>query len=610
VRDPGREYQQRHDRAAAAAAHHERWSGRLSLARLGIFLLAFGVAWAAFLHHALHPAWVLLPLATFGALVVLHDRRLQDAARERRRQGWYREGLERLSGAWPGQGLGGEGHRRPEHPYAGDLDLFGAGSLFERLATVRTAAGEATLAGWLQDGASAAEVAARQAAVRELTDRLDLREALALLGEAVRATLDPEALIAWGEAPPRRRRPGLHLAAGGATLLTVGTLVAWLGFGAFGGSPSPFVAALLLHTILLRFTSRAADPVVEALEKPERDLEVLSGLLARIEEETVTSPRLQALQQALETGGASPSRQVARLRSLIELLDARRNQMFAPLAIVTFWSFHLAALVERWRDRCGPQLGSWLRAAGEVETLAALGGYAYENPQDPFPEVREGDRPHFAARGLAHPLLPLSQGVRNDLVLGVGEGKDSQATPQLLVLSGSNMSGKSTLLRAVGVNTVLAQLGAPVRAESLTLTPLALGASIRINDSLAEGKSRFYAEITRLRQVVELCAGERPVLFLLDELLAGTNSHDRRIGAAAVVRSLLDRGAAGMLTTHDLALAEIAESLAAETPGRAINVHFEDTLEDGALHFDYRLRPGVVQRSNALELMRAVGLEI
>ena len=606
MRDAVQEYQQRHERARQEAARHERWSGRLSLARLVVFLLAFAVAWAAFFHRAMHPAGALLPLAIFVLLVGFHDRRLKAGDRERRRQKWYAEGLERLSGEWPGRGLAGETHRRPDHAYAGDLDLFGPGSLFERLATVRTAAGEATLATWLQDGATAPEVAARQEAIQELTDRLALREALALLGEAVRASLNPDTLTDWGEAPPRRWRPGLHLAAVGASLLTIGTLVAWLGFGAFSGSPTPFVTALLLHTILLRIVSRHAEPVVDALEKPERDLEVLAGLLARIEVESVASPRLQTLQQQLKTDGVPPSHQVSRLRTLIELLDARRNQMFAPIAILVFWSFHLAVAVERWRVRCGPRLGPWLRVAGEMETLAALGGYAYENPKDSFPEVQEGDRPNFAALGLAHPLLPQSQAVRNDLALSVG----TKGTPQLLVLSGSNMSGKSTLLRAVGVNTVLALLGAPVRAEALTLTPLALGASIRINDSLAEGKSRFYAEITRLRQVVELCAGDRPVLFLLDELLAGTNSHDRRIGAAAVVRSLLDRGAVGMLTTHDLALAEIADSLAAETPGRATNVHFADTLEEGALYFDYRLRPGVVERSNALELMRAVGLEI
>ena len=187
------------------------------------------------------------------------------------------------------------------------------------------------------------------------------------------------------------------------------------------------------------------------------------------------------------------------------------------------------------------------------------------------------------------------QSVRNDVRL------DSEV--RLLLVSGSNMSGKSTLLRTVGTNVVLALAGAPVRATRLELSPLSVGATLRIQDSLQEGASRFYAEITRLRQVVDLTAGPLPVLFLLDEILAGTNSHDRRIGAEGVVRGLVERGAVGLVTTHDLALAEM-------TVTGEVNVHFEDHLEDGLLRFDYKMRPGVVKKSNALELMRAIGLKV
>ena len=208
----------------------------------------------------------------------------------------------------------------------------------------------------------------------------------------------------------------------------------------------------------------------------------------------------------------------------------------------------------------------------------------------------EGD--WFDAAGLCHPLIPEEQCVPNDLRLG-GELR-------LLIVSGSNMSGKSTLLRSVGLNTVLAWAGAPVCASRLAISPLMVGASIRVLDSLQDGRSRFYAEITRLREIVNLAAGSRTVLFLIDELLSGTNSHDRRIGASAIMRSLIDRGAIGMITTHDLALAHIADDL----PGRAVNVHFADTFVDGRLQFDYRLLPGVVERSNALDLMRSVGLEV
>ncbi|MGH9661878.1 MAG: MutS-related protein, partial [Bryobacteraceae bacterium] len=231
----------------------------------------------------------------------------------------------------------------------------------------------------------------------------------------------------------------------------------------------------------------------------------------------------------------------------------------------------------------------WLDAAGEIEALGSLAGYAYERPADPFPEIVEGGAPVFEAEALGHPLLSGERCVRNDVRLG------------FLLVSGSNMSGKSTLLRSVGVATVMAMAGAPVRAGRLRLSPVAVGASIRTVDSLQGGASRFYAEITRLRHIVDLASGPRPVLFLLDELLHGTNSHDRLIGAEGIVRGLLARGGIGLVTTHDLALTHIAEGA---------NVHFQDSIENGRMVFDYKLRPGVVTKSNALELMRSVGLDV
>jgi len=240
----------------------------------------------------------------------------------------------------------------------------------------------------------------------------------------------------------------------------------------------------------------------------------------------------------------------------------------------------------------------WLSAVGEFEALCALAAHAYENPDDAYPEVAE-DGPCFEGESLGHPLLPRARCVRNDVHLS-GETR-------LLLISGSNMSGKSTLLRTVGINTVLALAGAPVCATRLRVSPLVVGATLRIQDSLQAGRSRFYAEITRLRQLLDLAkAAPPPLLFLLDEILHGTNSHDRRLGAEAVVRSLLDRGAIGLVTTHDLALTHLAEVLAR----MAVNMHFADQIEGDQITFDYLMRPGVVQHSNALALMRAVGLEV
>jgi DNA mismatch repair ATPase MutS len=337
--------------------------------------------------------------------------------------------------------------------------------------------------------------------------------------------------------------------------------------------------------------------ILAAVETPAHDLRILSGLLERFEREPLEAPLLAGLKARITTDGLPASRQIARLRRLVEWRDQANHQMFAIAAEPLLWSVHFAFAIERWRQAAGPHIGDWIAATGEIEALSSIAGYAAENPDDVFPELVEHG-PLFDGRGIAHPLLPAATAVRNDVRLN--------SDLRLLLVSGSNMSGKSTLLRSVGLNAVLAWAGAPVRAERLSVSPLAVGASMRVQDSVQDGKSRFYAEITRLRQIVDLADGPVPLLFLLDEVLSGTNSHDRLIGAEAVVRNLVQRGAAGLVTTHDLALAHIADDLAPH----AANVHFEDHIEDGRIAFDYRMRPGVVQRSNALELMRSVGLQV
>jgi hypothetical protein len=337
--------------------------------------------------------------------------------------------------------------------------------------------------------------------------------------------------------------------------------------------------------------------VISAVSLPSRELRLLVLLLDRLQREQFTSPRLIALQRMLESDGRTASRQIRRLERLMEFLDSARNQFFRAIAAVLVWIPQFAMAVESWRVANGPRIGDWIAAIGEFEALCSLAGFAYERPGATFPELIDREVPIFEARELRHPLIG-DASVPNEVSLG--------ETVRLWIVSGSNMSGKSTLLRAVGLNAVLAWAGAPVTCASLRLSRLYIGASMRANDSLVDHRSRFYAEIERLRDVVNLPRSGRPTLFLLDELLSGTNSHDRRIGAQALLRGLVERGAIGLATTHDLALAGIADAL----NGSAANVHFEDHLEGGEMRFDFRLRPGVVTHSNALALMRAVGLDV
>ena len=591
---PREEIARRLELRRAEAARLDRADARIAWGRLALFAAAALVAWLAWAEHRLSALWLLAPLGAFVALAVLHDRVLSARARARRAVAFHEAALARMDGRFAGTGNSGDRFADPAHPYALDLDLFGRGSLFELVCAARTRPGEERLAAWLLHPAPAAEARARQRAVTALAPRLDLREDLAVLGEDVRAGVDPAGLAAWGEAAPLLpgavRPAGLALAA-----LAIAGAIAWsAGFG-----PVPFLLVLLAEWGLVRALRGRMTRVLGGVERPAAELRVLALLLERLEAEPFEDARLAALQAALRGEGAPASARIAALVRVVSRMEWGRNQFFAPFAFVLAWAPLHASAVERWRASAGRGVRRWLEAVAELEALSSLAGYAYEHPEDALPEIldgRPGHAPLLDGDALRHPLL--AEAVPNDVRLG-GEG------PRVLLVSGSNMSGKSTYLRTVGVNVVLALAGAPVRAARLRLTPLQPGATLRIQDSLQAGRSRFYAEITRLKELVDLAAGPFPLLFLLDEILHGTNSHDRRIGAEAIVRGLLARGAIGLVTTHDLALTELAGA-----DGALANGHFEDQVKDGEIAFDYRLRSGVVAHSNALALMRAVGLRV
>lgn len=601
LHDPRAEYTRRLADRRVDAAREARLDDAAVRARQALVAMAAVLAWLAFWSRAISPWWLAAPAGVFVALAVAHGRVIRRHRLAQRRVAFYERGLARLDGRWAGQGVTGDAFLDHEHPYAADLDLFGNTSIFELLCTARTRAGEATLAGWLLAPSSPDAIAARQEAVRELAPRLDLREDLALIGEEIRGAVHPDRLAAWGAAPLWRPGPAARVAFAALAVAGVATFGLWV---ADLADPLPFVAMLVVDlAVALPLRSRVLH-VVRATDLPGHELGLLSDLLARIEREPLAGRRLVELRAGLETAGAPPSRRIAALRRLIDLLDARRNQVFAPFSYPLLWATQFAAALEHWRAESGAHVAGWFAAVGEFEALCALAGYAWDNPDDPFPAVVSSDQGAlFEGEGLGHPLIPRETSVCNDVRLADARRAGG---PSVLVVSGSNMSGKSTLLRTVGVNAVLAFAGAPVRATSLRLTLLAIGATLRIQDSLQGGRSRFYAEVTRLRTIVDLSTGGLPALFLLDEMLNGTNSHDRRVGAEALVRGLVGHGAIGLITTHDLALTEIADALGA----RAANVHFQDHIEDGRMVFDFRCRPGTVTRSNALELMRAVGLDV
>ena len=591
--DPQAEYIRRREALKSKQAHYESQHHRLGISKLGlggVILVVVGLALAA---KVISIYWVLAPLVAITILAIIHERVLKRRDRCSRALAYYERALARIGGRWMGGGEAGERFQNPSHPYSRDLDLFGVGSLFELLCAARTRAGQETLANWLLAPASPQLVHGRHAAVAELQPRLDLREDLAIVAEEARSLEPAEALAAWGEGKPLLASRLLRVVAASLAGLWLASLAAWM---VWGSAYPTFLLSAINVSFNLRYR-RAAERVARGVESAARDLGLLAGVLARLEAEYWAAPRLVELRQTLESEGWPPSRWIARLNRLVEYLDSRRNMLIAAIDLFVFWTLQCSCAIEFWRRRTGPVVRRWLTTVGEFEALLSLAGYAYEHPADVLPEFAAAS-PCFEAEGLAHPLLPETAAVRNDARFGDGL--------RVLIISGPNMAGKSTFVRAVGINAVLAQCGAPVRARRLRLSPLAVGASICVLDSLQGGVSRFYAEIKRLKQIIDMTQGPSAVLFLLDEFLQGTNSHDRRLGAEAMVRSLVDRGAIGLVTTHDLALAEIAAVLGP----RAANAHFEDRLENGRLLFDYRLQPGIVKTSNALDLMRSIGLEV
>jgi hypothetical protein len=585
------EYERRlaaHRRLLASSEQRHAWFG---YARLAIAAGAVFVFWRGGLDAL---AWLLVPLGLFVLVAFAHARLLNRADRIRSAIHFYERGLARIRHAWIGHGRTGDAYRQPDHLYADDLDLFGRGSLFELLATTRTRAGEETLARWLLAPAPHAVARARQDAVRELAARLDLRETVAVIGDHVKVAVDAPLLRRWAASTEGIGSGPLRVAVALLVTTTLATLVYWSQTGALG----TLAAMLLVVQVGVSAALRArVVAVIEAVEEPAHDLGVLSDLLRVIERESFQSAHLRHLQQSL-AGAHTASSEIARLSRLVALLASRRNVMFAVVAGLLMWATQWAFAIDAWKRRAGVHIPHWLDVVGEFEALLALSAFSAEHPDYVFPDLVDGP-PRVAATNLAHATLG-AEAVANDLALGAD-------APHLLVVSGSNMSGKSTWMRTIGVAVVLARMGAPVRASACVLSPLAVGAAIRVQDSLTDGRSRFFAEILRLKHVVDLARTEGgSVLFLLDEILSGTNSHDRRIGAEAVMTGLVNAGAIGLVTTHDLALAAITDRLGP----RAANAHFDDRFTDGVLHFDYRLKPGIVETSNALALMRSIGIEV
>lgn len=506
----------------------------------------------------------------------------------------YEKGVARLKQDWDSLDTGEE-YLDPTHLFAADLDLFGRGSLYAVLCSARTRAGKDVLARWMLEPADAEEAVRRSDAVRELRTRKDIRESIASVGPATLADCSMDTFRKWVEWAPAPLPPWAPVLGFLLALAVAGSLLgAWLGNSPQLLSTRPFVAAIVLEVAFSLAFMKRVRAVLGRVGLPTAELPVLRAMAKILTEERFNAPRLVRLSDCMGRDRNSARRELRRLSWMARLLEQRDNPMFMLPSYALLWGSQFAFAIDRWRRRNGAPLLEWLSAIGEFDALISVATYAVEHPSDPYPEfVAEG--PLLEVRRIGHPLLDDAGCVRNDLRLDASE--------PLVIISGSNMSGKSTLLRAVGVNLVLARLGAPVRCERMLLSELSLGASILVIDSLVEGRSHFMAEVDRLRRIID-AAGRRPLLFLIDEILIGTNSHDRRIVAEWVVKALIARGALGCITTHDLALTDIA----AVNGVRGRNFHFADLGDSSGLSFDYLLKPGIVRGSNALQIVQSLGI--
>jgi hypothetical protein len=578
-----------------AALAQFRWHHALAAALLAVALGIFLFLGLYAIRGQMSFLWSSLPIPVAVVCLRCLLQARQSKSRIWRLRKFYERSVQRVKGNWARSGYSGEEFNEPDHVYATDLNVIGEGSLFEMLCTTRTTLGRRGLADYLLHAPTLKETLARQEAVRELRGRTDLREDIATLGEFEFLESRHDTFDDWLNSPRLSFAPALPMIAAVTSALLAGIVVA----GLLGMIPWITVAiwispVIAFHAAVGLYFRDRVNRMAEWLRPVSIETRVLREGLHLLETEQFQSAKLRQLSEQVRNGSAS----IRKLERLLRVLELRNKDIwyYGPsLALLAGTQLCMAA--ERWQRWHGQSLRVWLQAWSEFEALSALAAYGYENPDNTFPELVDGDA-CFNASDLGHPLLPHASCIKNDIELTLQS--------PFYIVSGSNMSGKSTLLRAIGLNTVLAFAGAPVRARALRLSGLSIFASLSIMDSLLNGKSKFLAEVDRLRQAIESAVPNRPVLFLVDEIFGGTNSRDRRIAAEAVVRTLVKQGAVGALSTHDLALTEIAGAAGM----RGVNVHMGSRDQGDPMDFDYRLKPGVTTETNALAIARLAGVPV
>ena len=481
--------------------------------------------------------------------------------------------------------------------YAGDLDIFGRSSVYQYINRTCSQQGNQLLAHWLLNAADAQEILARQNAVKELSQQTIWRQELhAHSSTSVISVAGQQTIETWlKESNTFSQSKSWQFIRYIIPALSVTSLLCYI----FDLVNTPqFLLLLLFFSIIASAISRKVNPFYRALSKITAETNTLFNIIACIENSSFQDPLLNSLKKHFQSETKKASEQVAQLNRILNRFDYRLNPIvFIPLNILLLWDLQQILQLEKWKHKNDQELSHWFDAMARFEALSSLGTLAFNHPDWCFP-VLNTEQPEFTAVQLGHPLIKPEKSVSNDFST-IGAGK-------INIVTGSNMAGKSTFLRSVGVNMILAMMGAPVCASKMTVSPLKVMTSMRIKDNLEENTSTFYAELKKLKTIIDAVNSRQPVFILLDEILRGTNSLDRHTGSMALIRQLLHHDATGIVATHDLELAGMIK----EFPEGIQNYYFDAALDGEELYFDYTLKHGVCQNLNASILMKKIGIEL
>lgn len=595
-------YIRRKEEFSRLSAEQKRTGSLISHLRTFVFLIGAGGGGYLLYRGQYRLGGIVLVTGVllFFHLIIKHEELKQKLRRTELLISLNETGLARLDGRWNEFADMGEEYIDPDHPFSNDLDLFGKASLFQWINATTTYFGRQHLRGILTGQPDEPElICARQEAIAELAEKIDWRQRLQAEGLYITGGKnDPIRLLRWAEAAAEGVIPAWQIPL--LYILPVTAVAALLSYILIPGLHWLVPIAPLGIQLLFHQTHKTKmDALFKTFLKYKQTIRIYHGLLEMVESEKYASPYLQQLQTRLtDAAGRRASREIRRLGKLFDLIDIRYVPLYQVICnALVLWELHCVRALERWKADSGPAFRHWLMALGEAEALSSLAIIRHDQPDWAVPAFAAGPQT-FAAKDIGHPLLPAHQRVSNDLALGGQE--------QILLITGSNMSGKSTLLRTVGINLVLAYAGAPVCAKELRCSRMEIYSSMRISDNLEKSISSFYAELLRVKMIIEAAGKRKQMLFLLDEIFRGTNSRDRHIGARTVMERLSREGAMGLVSTHDLELGDLAE----KRELRIRNYHFREGYEAGRISFDYRLHPGISTTSNAIYLMKLVGIDM